>query len=195
MVVQDQAEMGEGGGPKRQETMGDTIAQTKFKNVSKLSNDPLLARETTKTTQANEIASLKRRVKKLEKKDRSRTHKLKRLYKVRDEEDLVNDDNKIFDMDALAGEEVFVAEQIGNVIEEVVAVIDAASIIPVIAAPITDVEITLAQALAELKCAKPNANKVVIQEPEQEPMVEQVKPMKRLGQMRLDEQLAFKLQA
>ncbi|GKB22653.1 hypothetical protein Tco_0862054 [Tanacetum coccineum] len=101
-----------GGGPRRQETMGDTIAQTRFENVSKLSNDPLLARgntlrsgedslklnelmelctnlqqrvldlETTKTTQANEIASLKRRVKKLEKKDRSRTHKLKRLYKV-----------------------------------------------------------------------------------------------------------------
>ncbi|GJS08022.1 putative ribonuclease H-like domain-containing protein [Tanacetum coccineum] len=38
--------------------------------------------EKTKTTQHNEIASLKRRVKKLEKKNRSRTHKLKRLYKV-----------------------------------------------------------------------------------------------------------------
>ncbi|GJU08412.1 hypothetical protein Tco_1124842 [Tanacetum coccineum] len=38
--------------------------------------------ETTKTTQANEIVSLKRRVKKLEKKDMSRTYKLKRLYKV-----------------------------------------------------------------------------------------------------------------
>ncbi|GJU02236.1 integrase, catalytic region, zinc finger, CCHC-type containing protein [Tanacetum coccineum] len=32
-----------GGGPKRQETMRDTIAQTKFENVSKHSNDPLLA--------------------------------------------------------------------------------------------------------------------------------------------------------
>ncbi|GKA23485.1 retrovirus-related pol polyprotein from transposon TNT 1-94 [Tanacetum coccineum] len=209
--------------------------------------------ETTKTTQANEIASLKRRVKKLEKKVRSRTHKLKRLYKVglsakvessRDEEDLgedaskqgrriheidaneditlVNDDNKIFDVDALAGEEVFVAEQSGNVVEEVVAMIDTASTIPVSVATITDVEITLAQALAELKSAKPKADKVMIQEPEQgttytnlitiipctqnfqdkgkgimieEPMVEQVKPMKRLEQMRLDEELAFKLQA
>ncbi|GJU05763.1 hypothetical protein Tco_1122193 [Tanacetum coccineum] len=85
---------------------------TLFENVSKHSNDSLLARgntlrsdedrlkleelmelcinlqnrvldlEKTKTTQANEIASLKRRVKKLEKKNRSRTHKLKRLYKV-----------------------------------------------------------------------------------------------------------------
>ncbi|GKE51825.1 hypothetical protein Tco_1486981 [Tanacetum coccineum] len=33
-----------GGGPRCQETMGDTIAQTKFENVSKTSNDPLLAR-------------------------------------------------------------------------------------------------------------------------------------------------------
>ncbi|GJR56996.1 hypothetical protein Tco_1499158 [Tanacetum coccineum] len=101
-----------GGGPRHQETMGDTIAQTRFKNVSKLSNDSLLARgntlrsdedrlkldelmelctnlqkkvldlDKTKTSQDNEIASLKRRVKKLEKKNRSRTHKLKRLNKV-----------------------------------------------------------------------------------------------------------------
>ncbi|GKB80653.1 hypothetical protein Tco_0947548 [Tanacetum coccineum] len=85
-----------GGGPRCQETMGDTIAQTGFENVSKISNDPLLARgntlrsgenslklkelmalcttlqirvlalETTKNTQAMEITSLKRRVKKLE---------------------------------------------------------------------------------------------------------------------------------
>ncbi|GJS69622.1 putative ribonuclease H-like domain-containing protein [Tanacetum coccineum] len=100
------------GGPRCQETMGDTIAQTRFENVSKHSNDSLLARgntlrsdedrlklnelmelctnlqtrvldlEKTKTTQQNEIDSLKRRVKKLEKKRSSRTHKLKRLYKV-----------------------------------------------------------------------------------------------------------------
>ncbi|GJS87333.1 hypothetical protein Tco_0769969 [Tanacetum coccineum] len=36
----------------------------------------------TKTTQANEIASLKRRVKKLEQKKRSRTYGLKRIYRV-----------------------------------------------------------------------------------------------------------------
>nr|GEX98896.1 hypothetical protein [Tanacetum cinerariifolium] len=42
----------------------------------------VLTLEKTKTTQALEIDSLKRRVKKLEKKKRSRTHKLKRLYKV-----------------------------------------------------------------------------------------------------------------
>ncbi|GKB53787.1 hypothetical protein Tco_0904540, partial [Tanacetum coccineum] len=34
-------------GPRRQETMGDTISQTRCKNVSKLYNDPLLARGNT----------------------------------------------------------------------------------------------------------------------------------------------------
>nr|GEW06835.1 hypothetical protein [Tanacetum cinerariifolium] len=42
----------------------------------------ILYLEKTKTTQQKEIASLKRRVKKLGKKNRSRTHRLKRLYKV-----------------------------------------------------------------------------------------------------------------
>ncbi|GJQ92408.1 hypothetical protein Tco_0003547 [Tanacetum coccineum] len=106
------AKQDRGGGPRHQETMRDTIAQTRSENVSKLSNDPLLARgntlqsgedrlklqelmelctnlqnrvidlENTKTAQAQEITSLKLRVKKLEKKGGSRTHKLKRLYKV-----------------------------------------------------------------------------------------------------------------
>ncbi|GKC09161.1 hypothetical protein Tco_1000771 [Tanacetum coccineum] len=87
-----------GGGPKRQETMGDTIAQTRSENVSKSSNDPLLARgnilqsgedrlklqelmelctklqnrvidlDNTKTAQPQEITSLKLRVNNLEKK-------------------------------------------------------------------------------------------------------------------------------
>ncbi|GKD72061.1 hypothetical protein Tco_1330343 [Tanacetum coccineum] len=85
-----ETEQDSGGGPRRQETMGDTIAQTRFENVSKLSNDPLLVRVYNKefliwrrqTTQAEEIVSLNRRVKKLEQKKRLRTHGLKRLHKV-----------------------------------------------------------------------------------------------------------------
>ncbi|GJU05470.1 putative ribonuclease H-like domain-containing protein [Tanacetum coccineum] len=73
-------------GPRRQETMKDTIAQTRFENVSKQSYDPLLAIETDlneiKTSQQNEIDRLKMRVKNLEGKKKSRTHGLKRLYKV-----------------------------------------------------------------------------------------------------------------
>ncbi|GKD73260.1 hypothetical protein Tco_1331542 [Tanacetum coccineum] len=86
--------------------------EAEFENVSKHSNDSLLEKEKTKTSQHNEIASLKWRVKKLEKKDSSRTHKLKRLYKVgltarvesfRDEESLGEDASKqgrINDIDA-----------------------------------------------------------------------------------------------
>ncbi|GJZ34475.1 hypothetical protein Tco_0580292 [Tanacetum coccineum] len=209
-----------GGGPRCQETMGDTISQTRFENISKHSNDSLLARgntlrsdgdslklnklmelctnlqsrvldlEKTKTTQANEIASLKRRVKKLEK---------KRNFIDADEDiTLVNDqdDADMFDVNTLAGEEVFVAEQSRNLVKEVVAMIDVASTIPISAATITDVEITLAQALAELKSAKPKADKdkgkgIMIEEP----VVEQVKLIKRLELIRLDEELTFKLQA
>nr|GEU96455.1 hypothetical protein [Tanacetum cinerariifolium] len=92
--------------------MRDVVAQTRSEKVSKISNDPLIAGvntpqcredilklnelielctklqqrvldlETTKTTQAMKIVSLKRRVKKLERRKRSRTNRLKRLYKV-----------------------------------------------------------------------------------------------------------------
>ncbi|GKB76463.1 hypothetical protein Tco_0943358 [Tanacetum coccineum] len=40
-----EAEWDSGGSPRRQETIRHTIAQTRFENVSKLSNDPLLARD------------------------------------------------------------------------------------------------------------------------------------------------------
>nr|GEZ24288.1 hypothetical protein [Tanacetum cinerariifolium] len=88
-------------------TMGDTIAQTRFESVSKHSSDSRLKTNTTQhneiATQQKKIASLKRRVKQLEKKNRSKTHRLKRLYKVgltarvessRDEESLGNDASK-----------------------------------------------------------------------------------------------------
>ncbi|GKB45174.1 putative ribonuclease H-like domain-containing protein [Tanacetum coccineum] len=88
-----------------QETIRDTIAQTRSENVSKHSNDPLLARvldlENTKTTQAQEITSLKLRVKKLEKKGGSITHKLKRLYKVgRSTRMVSSDDASLGDQEA-----------------------------------------------------------------------------------------------
>ncbi|GKF81406.1 hypothetical protein Tco_0240008, partial [Tanacetum coccineum] len=90
----------------------------------------------TNTTQANEIASLKRRVKKVEKKNRSITHKLKRLYKVGQNENVV--------------EEVVDAAQVST----------AATIVT-----ITNEEITLAQALEALKTSKPNVKGIVFQEP------------------------------
>ncbi|GJU58475.1 hypothetical protein Tco_1236241 [Tanacetum coccineum] len=248
-----------GGGPSHKETMGDTIAQTRSKNVSKLSNDPLLAR-------ANEITSLIRRVKKLERRNKSRTHRLKRLYKVGSsrrvessyEECLGEEDaskqGRIADIDADAGINLVsthfdvdtymfgVHDLVGDevVVESEVAVKDVNLSVD---------EVTLAQALAALKSAKVQEKGDAIEEPSvpvsvahastkvstattttatiptprkgiviqeaittiipvpkppqdkgkwimvEELVVEQVKPMKRLEQMRLDEELAFKLQA
>ncbi|GKB69373.1 hypothetical protein Tco_0930785 [Tanacetum coccineum] len=169
-----------GGGPGRQETIGNTIAQTRVLDL-----------ENTKTAQAQEITSLKLRVKKLEKKKGSRTHKLKRLYKVGrsvrivssdeaslgdqqdaskhgrkindidkdaeitlvDETQGRHDDDIMFDVSDLAGEEVFVAEQ-GVSNKDVNLSVD---------------EVTLAQALAALKIAstRPKAKGLVIHEEEQ----------------------------
>ncbi|GKE44438.1 hypothetical protein Tco_1471722, partial [Tanacetum coccineum] len=147
--------------------------------------------ENTKTTQAQEITSLKLRVKKLEKKGGLRTHKLKRLYKVGlsrrvessdeasldDQEDASKQGRKIHDIDAdeditlenvydaemfdvndLHGDEVFVEKQVPVKEVSVVGKVNAASIATkVSAATITEVDITLAQALVELKSAKPKA--------------------------------------
>ncbi|GKF15720.1 hypothetical protein Tco_0057182 [Tanacetum coccineum] len=70
---------GSGSGPRRQDTIRDIIARTRFENVSKTSYDSPLGG----TAQAKEITSLKKRVKKLEQRGRSRTPGLKRLYKGR----------------------------------------------------------------------------------------------------------------
>nr|GEV84835.1 ribonuclease H-like domain-containing protein [Tanacetum cinerariifolium] len=87
-----EAEQDNSGGPRCQETMRDTTAQTRVLDLKK-----------TKTTQCNEIDSLKIRVKKLEKNNR---------INVDDKITLVNDvDNEMFDVDDLGGEEVFVVEQ------------------------------------------------------------------------------------
>ncbi|GKB49443.1 hypothetical protein Tco_0900196 [Tanacetum coccineum] len=67
------------------------------------------------------------------------------------------DDAQMFDTDVFNGEEVFVAEQSEKVVKEVVSTTEVSA-----AVTITTEEITLAQALAELRSVKP---KVVVQEP------------------------------
>ncbi|GKA68434.1 uncharacterized mitochondrial protein-like protein [Tanacetum coccineum] len=132
--------------------------------------------EQTKTTQHNEIVSLIRRVKKLEKKNRSRTHRLRRLYKVDGEITLVSVHDH--DVNVSADEEMFVAEQ--EVAEEVVGVINTAKLIidaaqdsaattvntaTTTTATIKTIDdINLAQALEEMKTTKPKKKGVVIQE-------------------------------
>ncbi|GJS57422.1 hypothetical protein Tco_0652206 [Tanacetum coccineum] len=235
-----------GGGLRCQETMGDTIAQTRFENVSKHSNDSLLARgntlrsdedrlklneltelctnlqnrvldlEKTKTTQANEIAT---RVESSRDKESlgEDASKLGRINAIDIDEEItlvsVQDDadKEMFDVDALNGEEVFVAGQNENVVEEVV---DAAQVsTTATTVTITTEEITLAQALEALKTSKPKVKGIVFQEPGKSTttttissqqsqdkgkgiMIEEpVKPMKKKDLIRLNEEVALKLQA
>ncbi|GJY68652.1 putative ribonuclease H-like domain-containing protein [Tanacetum coccineum] len=169
--------------------------------------------EKTKTSQAQEIISLKRRVKILEKKGGSRTHGLKRLYKVglsrrvesSDEEGLGEKDaskqRRIADIDADAGINLIsthfnadtdmfgVHDLVGDevVVETEVASKDVNLSID---------EATLAQALAALKSTKPKAGKVKVQDKGKGIMVkEPKKPMKKKELIRLDEEIASKLQA
>nr|GEZ44209.1 hypothetical protein [Tanacetum cinerariifolium] len=268
-----------GGGPRCQETMGDVVAQTRSERVSKISNDPLLARfntsqsdedslklnelmelctnlqnkvldlETTKTTQAMEIEILKRRVKKLENKQRLRTHKLKRLYKdglsarVESSEDKglgkedtskhgrISDinaddditlasthDEQMFDADQdLHGEEVFVAQQDENVIEKEADVTQVQVTTTATTPKILIDKATLAQALTELKHAKPKtkAKGIVLDEIEESTtttttaipkpkshvkdkgkakMIEEPVKLKNKDQIQLDEEVALRLQ-
>ncbi|GJY31121.1 retrovirus-related pol polyprotein from transposon TNT 1-94 [Tanacetum coccineum] len=191
------------------------------------SQEKVLDLEKTKTTQQNDIDSLKRKFKKLEQKKRPRNHVMRRLRKVGatarvescgDEKDLgedaskkgrrindidadeditlVNDDadKKMFDADALNGEEVTAATTV----------------------TITTKEVTLAQALADLKSTKPKAKGITFREPGESTttifsqqlqykglsqdkgkgiLVEPVKPLKKKDQRKLDEEIALKLQA
>nr|GEV60227.1 ribonuclease H-like domain-containing protein [Tanacetum cinerariifolium] len=141
------------GGPRCQEDMGDRMKLNELMELCTNLQTRVLYLEKTKTTQSNEIASLKRRVKKLEKRNMSRTHKLKRLYKV----GLTARIESSSDEESLGGEEVFVAEQEvvkdvnENVVEEVVNVAQDGTT----TTTITTEELTLAQALETLKTSKP----------------------------------------
>ncbi|GJZ08922.1 hypothetical protein Tco_0543205 [Tanacetum coccineum] len=120
-------------------------------------------------------------------------------------------DEDMFGVNDLDGDEVVVEN-------EAVAVTNDARTIPVSVATITNVELTLAQTLAELKSTRPKAKGLVIHEEEQAttPTVssqqpsqatiqdkgkvkmvepEHVKKLSKKDQIRLDEELAFKLQA
>ncbi|GJV05728.1 hypothetical protein Tco_1343384 [Tanacetum coccineum] len=150
----------------------------------------VLGLENTKTAQAQEITSLKLRVEKLEKKGGSRTHKLKRLYKVGrsarvissdeaslgDQEDASKQERKIDDIDKDA-EITLVHETQGRYGDEEMfdtSVLDGDEVLTELEVTIKDVnlsvdEVTLAQALAALKTVstRPKAKGLVIHEEEQ----------------------------
>ncbi|GJS36563.1 hypothetical protein Tco_0534945 [Tanacetum coccineum] len=152
--------------------MGDTIAQTRFENVSKTSNDSLLAGvntprsdedrlklnelmefctklqqrvldpENTKTAQAQEITSLKLRGRKID--DIDKDAKITLV----DETHGRYGDEEMFDTSVLDGDEVLAEPKV--TIKDVNLSVD---------------EVTLAQALAALKSAKVQEKANVVEEP------------------------------
>ncbi|GJT66271.1 hypothetical protein Tco_1017751 [Tanacetum coccineum] len=140
--------------------------------------DRVLALENSNTSQAAEIATLKERVKKLEKKKRSKTYKPRRLYKGRkiaylhadtevtliDETQRRNDEDLMFDTSVLNGDEVF-QEHIVNTntttkssipVSFVDPVTTSGKVVTTASVEIPE-ELTLAQTLIEIKSAKPKA--------------------------------------
>nr|GEU60837.1 ribonuclease H-like domain-containing protein [Tanacetum cinerariifolium] len=173
-----------GGGPKCQETIRDTIAQTKFKSVSKHFNDSLLKRGNTLQSDDDNLkldelmalcTNLQNKVLDLEKTTTTQHHEIASLKK-RVKNPLII--KKVW--------EVFVAGKNENVVEKVV---DAAQVsTAATTVTITTEEISLAQALEALKTSKPKVKGIVFQEPEH------VKPNKK-DQIRLDEEVAKRIQS
>ncbi|GJW11122.1 hypothetical protein Tco_1576949 [Tanacetum coccineum] len=190
-----------GGGPRCQETMGDTIAQTRFENVSRQSYDPRLARESSGDEESFD-------------KDASKQGRI----------DAIDADDDItmvsfHDVNVSAGEEE-VVEVINTakliIVAAQVSTVGAATTVSVATTTtaITVQEITLAQGLADLKSTKPKAKGIAFREPGESttttpPIPSKIqdkgkakmiepKPVKKLSkkyQLKLDEEIALKLQA
>ncbi|GJZ97393.1 hypothetical protein Tco_0669846 [Tanacetum coccineum] len=149
--------------PKRKNTK-DSLKLEELMALCTTLQQRVLALETTKTTQAHEIDSLKRRVISSEYEGLGEEDASKQGRKIHDidaDEDITLEnvhDAEMFDVNELHGDEVFVEKEVP--VKEVSAVgkVNAASLATTAsAAIITEVDITLAQALAELKSAKPKA--------------------------------------
>nr|GEY41525.1 putative ribonuclease H-like domain-containing protein [Tanacetum cinerariifolium] len=128
--------------------------------------------ENTKTAQAQEIDSLKKRVKKLERRHKSKNLGLKRLYKGR------FDDQEMFDTWVLDDEEVVVEKAVADKEVSAIEEVNVASIVTYVTTTTTTstttstismVEITLAKALIEIKTSRPKAKGIVIKEPSKTP--------------------------
>nr|GEW85449.1 hypothetical protein [Tanacetum cinerariifolium] len=135
-----------GGGPRCHKAIGDRIGQTRFENVSKLSNDLLLTR--------GEDASKQGRIKAID---------------VDEDITLVNnqDDTKMFDVNDLHVEDINTAKLIVDVTRvNAAGEVNVASIATddSVVATITTDDITLAKALLEIKTIKPKAKGIVLEE-------------------------------
>ncbi|GJU65639.1 hypothetical protein Tco_1247474 [Tanacetum coccineum] len=142
--------------------------------------------EKEKDAQAKEIAALKKRVQRLERKKKSRTTGLKRLKKVgmsrrvessEDQESLVLDDDEVF-VDVTIVEKEEQSTKTNEAVTTAGVGDSAAPTIP------TTVEETLAQTLMEIKTAKPKAKEIVFSDQEEQK-----------DQVAIDEDLARNIQA
>nr|GEU49350.1 hypothetical protein [Tanacetum cinerariifolium] len=136
-----------GGGPMCQDTMRNTITQTRSERVSKLFNDSLLAR--------GEDASKQGR----------------KIHDIDVDEDITlvydQDGEQIFDVNDLQGEEEFVQEDVADKEVNANGKVNVVSIATTDSADVTMTvdEVTLAQALMKITSTKPKAKGIVLQEP------------------------------
>ncbi|GKE85850.1 hypothetical protein Tco_1559592, partial [Tanacetum coccineum] len=196
------------------EHIADEVANEE--RVPTQSNDPPLSRvntlgKTTKTAQAKEIAILKKRVKKLERKRKSKPPGMKRLFKIgrstgvvssEDEEiTLVDetqgryDDNLMFDTDILDNEQDMAEKEVDMAEKDVSTADPVTTVGEVVTTTTTTVdELTLAQTLIEIKAAKPKAITTAVTRPKareakdkgKAKMVEPEKPLKKKDQILID---------
>ncbi|GJX68364.1 hypothetical protein Tco_0304091 [Tanacetum coccineum] len=171
--------------------------------------------ENTKTAKAQEITSLKLRVKKLEKKGGSRTHKLKRLYKVGRSARVISSDEaslgrygdeEMFDTDVLKTLKSAKVQEKVNVVEDPSESITTTPTLTTTTAATTITVVSTRPKAKGLVIHKEEQATVPIvssQQPSQVKaqnkgkgiMVEEHVKMKKKDQISLDEELAFKLQA
>ncbi|GJX02841.1 hypothetical protein Tco_0188757 [Tanacetum coccineum] len=171
----------------------DRLQLTELMSLCTSQQEKVLNLEKAKTAQAKEIASLKKRVKQLEKRKKSRTSGLKRLRKGR----------KIADLDADA--------ELISLVSAVDPVTIAGEVVTTASATTTVDELTLAQTLIEIKAAKPKvvttaATTITTAVSSTRPKVEGIvfhdqeeqasafTPIKK-DQIALDEELALRLHA
>nr|GFB04185.1 hypothetical protein [Tanacetum cinerariifolium] len=132
------------------QTSKDSLKLNELMELCTKLQQRVLDLETTKTTQDLEIDSLKRRVKKLERRKRSRTYGLKKLYRVG-----LSARVESFKDEGLGEEDASKQGRISDIdADEDITLVTTAATTPTISID----EVTLAQALAELKHKKPKVN-------------------------------------
>ncbi|GKA75835.1 hypothetical protein Tco_0782213 [Tanacetum coccineum] len=163
----------------------DRMRLTELMDMCTKLSEKVLDLEHTKTAQAQEITNLKLRVKKLEKKAGFRTHNFKRLYKGRSRIEAIDRDAEVTLVETQRRND----ENDDNRFSTYE--IDLAQ------------EITLAQALAAMKSAKPK-EKDVFQESSENVkskdkgkaiMIEPKMPLKKKDQIELNEELVREIEA